>query len=98
MNAPSDLFNSSLKCFPNPFSNSTTISFSLPQSEKVSIKIFDMTGRLVKTFAIGEMQKGVQQIEWNATDEKGNALDAGIYFLKLETENYSETKKLSVVR
>ena len=57
-----------------------------------------MTGRIVKTLADEEMQEGVQQIEWNATDEKGNAVDAGIYFLKVEGENFSETKKLSLIK
>lgn len=87
-----------INIFPNPFSNSTTISFSLPQTEKVSAKVFDMTGRIVKTIADGEMQEGVQQIEWNATDEKGNAVDAGIYFLKVDARDFSETKKLSVMK
>ncbi len=86
-----------LSSSPNPFSNSTIISFSLSQLEKISLKIFDITGRIVKTIADGEMQEGVQQIEWNATDEKGNVVDAGIYFLKLEIGNYSETKKLVIV-
>ena len=39
------------------------------------------------------MQEGVHQLEWNARDEKGNEVDAGIFFLKLDTENFSETKK-----
>ena len=44
------------------------------------------------------MQKGVQQIEWNATDEKGNGVGAGIYFLKFEAGDCFETKKLFVVK
>ncbi|HYV92902.1 MAG TPA: T9SS type A sorting domain-containing protein [Chitinophagales bacterium] len=93
-----EIFGKEISIFPNPFYNSATISFSLPQSEKVSVKIFDMTGRIVKTLADVEMQEGAQQINWNATDEKGNAVDAGIYFLKLDIGNYSETKKLLVVK
>ncbi|MEO8086804.1 MAG: FlgD immunoglobulin-like domain containing protein [Bacteroidota bacterium] len=95
--------NDEVSIFPNPCSTGTTISFSLSLpiaigTEKISIKIFDITGRLVETIADGEMQEGVHQLEWNTKDEKGNLVNAGIYFLKLETINYSETKKLSVVR
>ncbi len=96
--ATSGSFRTSLNCFPNPFSNSTNISYSLLQSEKVTVRIFDMTGRLVKALVNGEVLEGTQQINWNATDENGTAVDAGIYFLMLETGNYSETKRLSVVR
>ena len=57
-----------------------------------------MTGRIVKTLANGEMQEGTHQLEWNATNEKGIAVDAGIYFLKFDAGDYSETKELSVIK
>ncbi|MEO5571058.1 MAG: T9SS type A sorting domain-containing protein [Bacteroidia bacterium] len=94
----SDNESSSVNIFPNPVSASTTISFSLSQSEKVSVKIFDMTGRIVNTLADGEMQEGAQQVEWNVTDEKGNAVDAGIYFLKVDAGSFSKTQKLVIER
>lgn len=81
---------------PNPFSSSATISFSLSAYEKTNIKIFDVTGRLVKTLFNGELHQGTHQLEWNATDEEGNLVGDGIYLLKIETENYSQTKKLIV--
>ena len=79
--------------YPNPVSNSATISFSLEQSEKVSVQIFDINGRWVTTLANSELSEGQHEIQFNSEN-----LDAGIYILKLETGNYSETKKLSVVR
>ena len=85
-----------LKIAPNPFSNSTTISFPLTRSEKVSVRIFDMNGRLIKTLVDAQMQAGAHQITWNAKDENGNAVNAGIYFLKVQTGDYLETKKLVV--
>ena len=71
-----------LKVAPNPFSNATTISFFLPQSQKISISIFDITGRLMKTIANEEMQQGNHEIKWNVNDEHGNRVSSGIYFLK----------------
>jgi hypothetical protein len=87
-----------LKITPNPLSNTTTISFSLSQLSKVSIGIYDMTGRLVQTLTNTELQQGTHQLTWNAKDEKGNAVVAGIYFLKMQAGNYTETKKLVVVK
>jgi hypothetical protein len=78
---------------PNPVSKSTTISFSLEQSEKVSIKIFDMTGRIVKTLADGLFAEGENKIEWNVENE-----NPGMYFLRMEAGNYSQTEKISVIQ
>ena len=83
---------------PNPFSNTTTISFSLPQSTKISFIIFDVNGRLIKTLADAEMQAGTHQLTWNASDEKGNAVVAGMYVLKMHAGNYVETKKIVIVK
>ena len=87
-----------LNNFPNPFSQLTTISFTLSQSQKVSMQIFDETGKFVKTLADAQMQAGTHQLVWNARDEKQNAVATGIYFLRIQTGNYTETRKLVVVR
>src|SRR6266536_4448088 len=87
-----------LKIAPNPFSNTTIISFTLLQSQKVSIIIFDVNGRLIKTLANVQMQPGTYQLVWNARDEKGKGVDAGIYFLKMQTGNKNETIRLSVMK
>ena len=71
-----------LKNFPNPFSQSTTINFSVAKTDKVSLKIFDMSGRLVKTLANEEMQQGNHEIKWNVNDEKGNTVSLPCLFFK----------------
>jgi flagellar hook assembly protein FlgD len=73
----------SLSSYPNPFSSSTNISFSLPQSQKVSVQIFDVSGRLVKIIANTQMEAGIHQLTWNATDENGTAVAKGMYYLKI---------------
>jgi hypothetical protein len=83
---------------PNPVSNSTTISFVLAQSQKASLQIFDMNGRLIETLVDGQMQQGSHQLTWDAKDEKGNMVSAGVYFLKMQAGNYAETRKLVVVK
>ena len=87
-----------IKITPNPFSNLTTISFSIPQSQKISIQVYDMEGRLVKTVANNEMPAGVHQITWNATNGNGSAVANGLYILILKTGEDTETKKVSVIR
>jgi hypothetical protein len=77
---------------PNPFSNVTTISFSLTQSANVSLKIFDLPGKLITTLVNSEIQAGVHEFKW-----EGNKVSAGIYFLRIEAGNYSETRKIFVI-
>ena len=88
----------SLSVFPNPFSNTTNISFSIAQSAKVSLKVFDMNGRLVTTLANEQMQSGSHEIKWNVSDANGKSIPSGIYLLRMEAGNYSETKKLLVIK
>ncbi len=79
--------------YPNPLVNSTTINISLESEQKVSLRIFDMSGRLVKTLAEKEFTEGEHQIVWDAANVK-----TGIYLLRMETENYSENRKLIVTK
>jgi hypothetical protein len=83
----------SLSVFPNPSSGNVTISFSLSQKEKVSIKLFDISGRLVKVWADNVFEKGEHRINWLV----GN-INAGYYIIKLKTPGYSEIKKLIIVK
>lgn len=78
---------------PNPFSNSTTISFSLTQSQKVSLKIFDMNGRLVATVADNFFTTGVNQCKWNAEN-----MTAGFYILKIESAEFNKSEKLIITK
>ncbi|HEX5150569.1 MAG TPA: T9SS type A sorting domain-containing protein [Parafilimonas sp.] len=82
-----------LAVFPNPTSSSTTISFSLPTPQKVSVKIFDMSGRLINTITESAFAAGQHQLHWNAAYVHG-----GIYVLRIDAGNYKETKRLVVVK
>ena len=84
--------------YPNPVFQSTNITYSVPQPGKVSLKIYDVMGRPIKTLVNGERAPGTYNIQWNANDEKGNAVPAGIYLLRILAGNYSETKKLMIIK
>jgi hypothetical protein len=79
--------------FPNPFNPSTTIQYSLPFSEKVSLKIFNLLGEEVKTLVDEYREAGKHSVQFNA-----NNLASGIYFYKLQAGNFVETKKMILLR
>ncbi len=79
--------------YPNPFNPSTTIRFSVPQSEFISLKIYDVLGNEVETLVNQDLSAGSYEVQFNA-----NSLSSGIYFYQLITGNYSETKKMNLIK
>ena len=63
-----------------------SISIAVIEDQQVSLRIYDITGRLIKVIADDRMMQGVHQIEWNKTDEAGSAVSAGLYVVRLDTE------------
>ena len=84
-----ELFNN----FPNPFNPTTTITYQLSVTSQVSLKVYDLLGREVKILTNGLIQAGKHSIIWNAT-----SLPNGLYFYQLRTGNYSDTKKMIVLK
>jgi len=79
--------------YPNPFNPSTKIQFSIPQSEYVSLKIYDVLGNEVAELVNQDLSAGSYDIQFNA-----NNLSSGIYFYQLITGSYSETKKMNLIK
>ncbi|MCS6989314.1 MAG: T9SS type A sorting domain-containing protein [Chloroherpetonaceae bacterium] len=79
--------------FPNPFNPSTTIQFTLPQDDVIRLAVFDANGREVQTLASGRTSKGTHRVQFDATN-----LASGVYFYRLETSAYSETKQMLLVK
>jgi|YelNatPaOPRAMG01_1025707.scaffolds.fasta_scaffold07968_5 uncharacterized protein (DUF362 family) len=75
--------------YPNPFNPSTMISFYLPRSEFVTLKIYDITGREIETLIEGEVPAGEHHLQWNA-----QGLASGIYLCLMRTINFSEAIKM----
>jgi DNA-binding beta-propeller fold protein YncE len=84
--------------YPNPFSSKTAIPYKLNKPEQISIKIYDILGREVKSFIIGKQQAGIHGIIWDGRNNFGNKAAPGIYFYKLQTGNESQVKKMILVR
>ena len=79
--------------YPNPFNPSTLIRFSVPIGEKVSLKVFDMSGKEVATLADGILEAGSHSMKFDAS-----RLASGTYFYRLTTARYTETRKMLLVK
>jgi predicted phosphodiesterase len=83
---------------PNIFSTSTTIEYSLDQSENVEINILDLSGRVVKSLVKGVQPAGLNTVTWNGSDEDGNSVAAGTYMCTLISAGITSTQKLVLVK
>ncbi|MBS1493247.1 MAG: T9SS type A sorting domain-containing protein [Bacteroidetes bacterium] len=79
--------------YPNPFNPSTNISFAIPQNGFVSLKVYNMLGKEVATLVNGNLNSGTYNYNFNASN-----LASGMYFYKLEAGNFTETKKMILVK
>jgi uncharacterized protein (TIGR02145 family) len=86
--------------YPNPFSESITISYEIGEStnDRVSISIYDMSGRLVGTLVNRKMEPGRYTTIWNRRDVKGGVASFGTYFVRLKTGNVEEVKEIMLIR
>lgn len=87
-----------LQNYPNPLSSATRIKYSLPKKGKVTFKIYNEAGQLVRTLVDGEKKPGEYTTLWDSRDDRGKKLASGSYFYKIETENHSSSKKMILVK
>jgi len=84
--------------FPNPFNPSTTIRFDMREKDLVTIKIYSVAGQLVRTLIDGVKEAGSYGVLWDGRSDRGGAVASGIYFYKMETTDFSATRKLVMLR
>lgn len=83
---------------PNPFRAATRIAFELPRDAAVSVDVFDVSGRLVRTLAHGTHTTGAHELTWDATDGSGRKVAAGVYLYRLRTAGFESTNTVVVTR
>ena len=76
----------------------TTIPFGTPKEARARLKIYDLTGKKVRTLMAGTVAAGHHTVTWNGRDDSGQKVAPGIYFYRLETEQFKDTKKLILLR
>lgn len=84
--------------YPNPFNPTTDITFSIGKHEKVSLVIYDVLGREIRTLVNDDIVPGVHKVTWDGMDNFGKQVASGIYLYKLTTNKYSEVRKMVMMK
>ena len=84
--------------YPNPFNPITNIEFYLAEESNVSLSIYDLSGKLVKVLLDGNIGMGYSRFVWDASDNSGKQVSAGVYLYRIKTEKFVQTKKLILLK
>jgi len=84
--------------YPNPFNAETRIQFAIQEAGHVSLKVYNVTGQLVRELVDETMPAGSHSTVWNGRDETGQALASGVYFCRMVSGSYAESIKMSFLR
>ena len=79
---------------PNPFNPTTTLRYDLPEDVMVNITIYDMMGRQVKTLINGKQSAGYKSLKWNATNNLGQSVSAGLYLYMIQAGDFRQIRKM----
>ena len=84
---------------PNPFNPQTNINYSIPGLAKVSLTVYNVKGRKVKTLLSPTIQEaGEYSLSWKAKDENDNSVASGVYFYRLDVGNSTYTRKMLLLK
>jgi len=86
------------KNYPNPFNPVTTLRYDLPEGGLVNITICDMMGRQVSTLVNRKQTAGYKSVQWNATNNAGSPVSAGIYLYMIQAGEFRQTKKMVLLK
>ncbi len=84
--------------YPNPFNPATTIKFAIKEPGKVTLKIYSIEGRIVRTLVNNEMSTGAYQVRWDGKNENNISVPSGTYLYKIEAPNYTKTLKALLIK
>ena len=83
--------------YPNPFNPATVISFALPHQSEWSLRIFNITGALVREYG-GANEAGSVAVEWDGRTELGQETASGVYFYRLDAGEFNATRKMILLK
>ncbi|MDD2651360.1 MAG: T9SS type A sorting domain-containing protein, partial [Candidatus Cloacimonetes bacterium] len=84
--------------YPNPFNPETNIAFSLSERGQINIDIYNIKGQLVKSLVNGIMPAGRHIALWNGKDDNNKSVSSGVYFYRMQSSEYSSTKKMLLMK
>ena len=80
--------------YPNPFNPATTLKYDLPENSFVALTVYDMLGNVVNNLVHTNQSSGYKSIQWNATNNQGKPVSAGVYLYKIQAGDFADTKKM----
>ena len=80
--------------YPNPFNPVTTLGYKLPENGLVSITIYDILGNVVNNLINANQSSGYKSVQWDATNNLGEPVSAGVYLYKIQAGDFVDTKKM----
>lgn len=83
---------------PNPFNPSTVINCAVPRPSQLKVEVFNVVGQRVKTLADEFCKAGYKRVEWDGTDDNGTAVASGVYLYRMTAGDFSETKKMLLLK
>jgi hypothetical protein len=84
--------------YPNPFNPTTQISFSLPNTERVTLTIYNLIGQKIRTLVDGTMSAGSHVVTWNGKDTRGVQMPSGVYFYRLESSGFNAARRMLMLK
>ena len=84
--------------YPNPFNPTTTLRFDIPEVSDITVTIFNMLGQKVRTFNYQNTSAGYHSVKWNATNDLGEQVGAGVYLYQLQTKDFVKTRKMVLLK
>ena len=84
--------------YPNPFNPVTTLRYDLPENGHINITIYDMLGRQVKTLINQTQEAGYKSVIWNATNDYGKPVSAGVYLYQIQSNGFIQTRKMLLLK
>jgi len=95
---PNVTYNPKFRIYPNPFSKSSTISYQLPMKGNVTLRVYDLSGRLVRLLLSGEQDSGYYVVAWDGSDGNGIKVPRGIYLIRLQAGGHTSMHKVVLLR
>jgi len=84
--------------YPNPFNPETTIHLVVASPARVTLSVYDATGRLVRTLLNEDQPAGARDVKWNGQDDRGTTVASGVYFCKMTAGKFSETRRMVMLK
>jgi hypothetical protein len=84
--------------YPNPFNAGTTVEFTIPRRTNVQIAVFNLLGQEVKSWPVESLAAGTHRVRWDGRPDNGDDLASGVYFFRLEADEFRSVRKLVLLK